>query len=85
MIINLHKEFIKRYKKLKPNEKRKFKERRNIFIKDEFDPILNNHSLKGKHQGYRSINVTGDLRVLYKKENDIVTFVIIDSHSNLYR
>lgn len=85
MIVHLHKNFKKHYKKLTESQKRKFKERRNLFIQDEFHPTLNNHPLRGKYQGYRSINVTGDLRAIFKREGDNVIFVAIDTHSNLYR
>lgn len=84
MKIKLHKNFKKQYKKLSESEKKKFKERRDLFLQDEFNPILNNHSLKGKYQGYRSINVTGDLRAIYKRETNVAIFVIIGSHSRLY-
>lgn len=84
MIILLHKNFKKSYRRLKKSQKNKFKERRNLFLQDEFNPILNNHALSGKYKGYRSINVTGDIRVVFKREDDTVVFVEIDSHSNLY-
>lgn len=84
MTIHLHKNFKKTYKKLTEPQKKKFKERRNLFMINEFDPILNNHALSGEYVGYRSINIAGDLRVLYKKNGDFVTFIKIDSHSNLY-
>jgi len=85
MRIKLHKDFLKQYQRLRGNEKKKFKERRTLFMQDEFDPSLNNHSLKGKYLGCRSINITGDLRVIYKRNtNDEVIFVTINSHSNLY-
>ena len=84
MRIKLHKNFEKGYKKLTQAEKKKFKERRNLFLQDEFNPILNNHALKGNYLGYRSINVTGDLRVIYKREENLAIFVAVDSHSNLY-
>jgi len=32
----------------------------------------------------RSINITGDLRVIYKKTKQSVVFVTIGTHSNLY-
>ena len=85
MKIALHKNFEKGYRKLTEGQKKKFKERRNLFIQDQFNPILNNHSLKGKYLGHRSINVTGDLRVIYKKDQENVIFITIDSHSNLYK
>lgn len=93
MKIKLHKNFVKQYQKLRMKLKIKFKERRDLFLQDEFNPILNNHLLKGKYLGCRSINITGDLRVIYKqslsakagkKDNKVIIFVTIDSHSNLY-
>ncbi|OGM02186.1 hypothetical protein A2115_01595 [Candidatus Woesebacteria bacterium GWA1_41_8] len=84
MKIKLHRNFEKGYKKLNTGERHKFKERRDLFLLDEFNPILNNHPLKGRYQGYRSINVTGDLRIIYRPEGEVAIFVAIDIHSNLY-
>lgn len=84
MNIRLHKKFSKGYNKLTNSQKKKFKERRNLFLQDEFNPILNNHALTGKYKGYRSINVGGDLRAIFKQERDMVLFTIIGSHSKLY-
>lgn len=84
MRIKLHKNFLKQYQRLRENEKKRLKERRDLFLQDEFNPILNNHSLNGKYLGYRSINITGDLRVIFRKTSQEVIFVTIDSHSNLY-
>jgi len=85
MKVVFHKNFDKQYSKLRVSEKEQFKERRDIFLKEEFNPILHNHSLKGKYKGYRSINISGDLRAVYKYLNqDTIIFVAIDSHSNLY-
>ena len=85
MILSSNKSFKKDYQRLSPKTIKKFKQRILLFRQDEFNEILNNHSLSGKYQGYRSINVTGDLRAIYKKEGQTVIFVAIDSHSNLYR
>jgi len=84
MVITYHKKFVKQSKNLPSKIKEKLTQRLKIFGQDEHNSILNNHSLAGKYQGYRSINITGDLRALYQKEGNIVTFVSIDSHSNLY-
>ncbi|MDO8503822.1 MAG: type II toxin-antitoxin system mRNA interferase toxin, RelE/StbE family [bacterium] len=85
MMIRLHRNFLKQYKKLNKQEKNRFKERRNLFLLDKFNPLLNNHSLKGKYLGLRSINITGDLRVIYKYQSgEVIIFVAIDTHSNLY-
>ena len=70
--------------KLTLQQKNKLTERLKLFSQNELNPVLNNHSLRGKFQGHRSINITGDLRALYKKEGKDIMFVAIDSHSNLY-
>lgn len=84
MVINYHKDFVKSSKRLIVREKEKLIQRLKLFGQDEFDPVLNNHALKGKYLGYRSINITGDLRAIYKKNSTEVIFVALDSHSNLY-
>ena len=84
MIIDFHKDFTKDFKKISPKIKKKFQEKLVLFEKDEFDPVLNNHALKGKWLGYRSINVTGDIRAVFKRDTESALFAAIDSHSNLY-
>lgn len=85
MKVCFHKNFDKQYKKLRQAQKDKVQERLVLFLKDPFNPILGNHPLKGRYTGYRSINITGDLRTVYKfiSEQECV-FVVIDTHSNLY-
>ena len=80
-----HKDFVKAFKKLTRIQQNKFYGRLKIFVEDEYNPVLNNHGLKGNYRGFRSINIKGDLRAVYKKEaQETVIFVDIDSHSNLY-
>ncbi len=86
MRIFFHKDFEKGYKKLPPQEQKRFDERLIVFVQDPFDQILRNHPLRGKLKGYRSVNITSDLRAIYKFQgNDEFIFVVIDSHSNLYK
>lgn len=86
MRVRFHKNFEKQYKKLRENEQSRVRDRLSLFLRDEFDPILNNHPLAGKYKGYRSINITGDLRTLYKYQNpSVCVFVTINTHSNLYK
>ncbi len=85
MRIIFKKSFIKQYKKLPSKIKQKVQERNVLFGKDRYNPIFNNHTLQGKYMGYRSISVSGDLRIIYKSlDTDIVLFVEIGTHSNLY-
>lgn len=85
MIIDFHRNFKKDLNKLPPSCKEQLYERMNIFSKDPFHPILNNHQLHGKLKNMRSINVTGDIRAIYEQVNkNKVLFLIITSHSKLY-
>ncbi len=84
--IIFHRDFEKKYIKLSQKDKQRIKERIRIFKEDIFNPILNNHPLEGKYKGYRSINITGDLRIIYKLQNiNVIIFVAINNHSNLYK
>ncbi len=85
MRIRFHKNFDKQYKRLKEKQKKKVQEQLVLFLEDPFYPVLGNHPLKGKYKGYRSINISGDLRAVYKfiSEHESI-FVAIDTHSNLY-
>jgi mRNA-degrading endonuclease YafQ of YafQ-DinJ toxin-antitoxin module len=86
MQIILHKKFIKNFTKLRYEEKQKFKERRNLFQNNPFDPILKNHAVDAVYPGWRSINVTGDIRALYEEINEgVVVFMKIGTHSQLYK
>jgi len=85
MKIRFHKNFKKQYKKLKKKEQKKVQERLELFLENPFNTRLNNHPLKGKYTDYRSINITGDLRAIYKfVSDDECIFVVVDTHSNLY-
>ena len=79
------KNFQKQYYNLPIKIQNKFDERLTIWQQDPLAPNLHDHALIGKYQGYRSINITGDIRALYtKKGSTIVIFGFIGSHSQLY-
>lgn len=83
--ILLHKHFEKQYSKLPPKTKDAFRERRNLFLENMHDPLLSIHELHGDRKGYRSFNVTGDIRVIYKEvKRNVFLFVNIGTHGELY-
>ena len=83
--IEFTKDFEKQLKKLRPGYKRKFYERLRLFEDDPYAKILRNHILKGKYTGFRSIDITGDLRALYYMDGEkVVIFAFIGTHSQLY-
>ena len=84
--IDFTKSFIKQFEKLRENQKNRFYERLELFKKNPHDRVLRDHALKGKYKGYRSIDIEGDLRALYYVKDDVVIlFAFIGSHSQLYR
>ncbi|HTE57111.1 MAG TPA: type II toxin-antitoxin system RelE/ParE family toxin [Verrucomicrobiae bacterium] len=83
--INFTKTFRGQFKLLKPRQQERFYERLELFKKDPQARVLRDHALKGKYIGYRSIDIQGDLRALYYvKDDTIVIFALIGSHSQLY-
>lgn len=87
MQINFSGKFIKMLAKAPVKIQKAFNERLDIFLRDQFCPILNNHQLAGKYKEFRSINITGDWRAIFKefKNNDSVVFYLIGTHSGLYK
>ncbi len=80
----LHRNFEKSYSKQPTVVKKALIERRNLLLIDWQHPLLNNHSLQGKWAGYRSINITGDIRAVFRPEGFFAIFVEIGTHSQLY-
>ena len=80
-----HKSFRKQFDKLPLKIQDKFGERLDMFLQNQFHPLLDNHSLTGEYEGCRSINITGNIRAIFylKTESDIV-FINIGSHPELY-
>ena len=76
--------FAKQLNKQTLKIKKQVKIKIEIFIEDEFNPLLNNHKLHGDYKEFRSINSTGDIRIVYKKvEKKVYLFSAIVSHSEL--
>ena len=84
MILDFSKKFRKRLLKQSPAVQKRFEQRFELFLADPFHPILRNHFLHGTFDGYRSINITGDVRAVFKQNEHTILFVEIGSHSELY-
>jgi addiction module RelE/StbE family toxin len=77
--------FVKQYQNLPPKIQAKFDARLRLWLVDRANPQLRVHPLKGSKKGYWSLSISGDLRALYYFENeDLVVFVLIGTHSQLY-
>lgn len=79
------KQFEKSFKKLSGSAREKAIARFTIFIANEYDYQLDNHALVGDWTGYRSIDITGNIRAVYIIEKrNIARFVAIGTHAQLY-
>jgi len=79
------KNFEKKVVKLSMPIKSAVVERLRLFAEDQFHALLNNHALHGQQKHFRSINITGDYRLIYEQyDADTVRLIDIDTHSNLY-
>ncbi len=85
MIFISSRRFEKSYKKLDKNIREKFKIRKDLFIQNPIDPILNIHKLSGEYDGMWSFNVIGNYRTIFdKRENEVMVFIDIGTHPELF-
>lgn len=85
MYINRSRRFKKQYKKLPKNIQTKADIRILLFASDPFNEILQNHSLSGEYSYCRSINLTGDYRIIYEENDGFIDFLLIGTHGELYK
>ncbi len=86
MRIDYSQRFIKQLKKCPYEVQIAFRKRLEMFLAEPNHPFLHNHALAGSLKGYRSINITGDWRVLFCEieESNGVRFEMMGTHSELY-
>lgn len=88
MKIEYKKSYRKSFSKLDKRIKEKAIERIAIFIRNPFEPILNNHALIWNLQWKRSINITWDYRAIFIEHSnwtyEFVEFTDFWTHSQLY-
>ncbi|MCX6712461.1 MAG: type II toxin-antitoxin system mRNA interferase toxin, RelE/StbE family [Candidatus Vogelbacteria bacterium] len=82
--VSFSRNFKKKLKNLSKKTRLQFYERLGIFVIDKYNPILKNHQLNGDYEGSRSINIAGDLRAIFDDYGDIVIFINIGDHHQLY-
>lgn len=87
MQIEYSRRFVKELRKAPLKIQIAFRDRLTLFIENRNFSILNNHSLVGEIKNCRSINITGDWRAIYEElENgDVIFFIMLGTHSQLYK
>ena len=68
MDIRIKRKFAKQNEKAPKQVQQALDQRLIFFQQNPFHPLLNNHALTGKYKGFRSINISGDWRALYKEK-----------------
>jgi addiction module RelE/StbE family toxin len=84
MEIEFSKEFKKQYKKLPQKIQAKFDERLHLFIENPNHPLLHLHTLTGADYPIETINVTSDYRAQFLRTANLISFIRIGTHSQLY-
>lgn len=80
-----HPVFEKRLARLPKTIRTALADRLELFLADPRHPLLNDHGLSGERRGFRSINVTGDWRLIYKNlDKETILLVEIGTHHDLY-
>lgn len=77
--------FKRQFGKLPPKLQDRVQERLTLLIADESNPLLNDHKLGPPYETYRSINITGDYRLVYKRINTNTYYLrAVGTHHQLY-
>ena len=84
MEVKFHRNFRKKIKKMPLKIQEGFYARLDLFLRDKFNRVLNNHSVDKAFPNCKSINVSGDYRAIFEEQGDTVIFVTIGTHSELY-
>jgi len=79
--------FLTTVKKANVRIRKSLKERIDLFSKDPHNPQLNNHPLRDKYQGYRSIDITSNWRAIYEEalvgSEAVAYFIALGTHKEL--
>lgn len=88
MKVQLAPKLIAKVKKQDVRIRKSFKIAISLFSKDSDYLGLNNHSLNKEWEGFRSIDVTSDLRAVYQEisetDETFAYFVDLGTHDELY-
>ena len=89
MRIEFKKKFQKSYRKLDVKRRRLFQEKLSVFIENPSDKNLRNHALTWDYIWYRSINISWDMRAIFRgswnTEYEFIEFYDIGTYAKLYK
>jgi len=82
--VSVSSRFLRRAKKLKEPQASMLRAALMRFAADPKDPLLRLHKLRGDLDAYWAFSVAGDLRVLFRWDDDAAFLVNIGSHDEVY-
>ncbi len=88
MTINYGSNFLKKLKKYKSEDGKRYKRilvRIELFGNDIKHPSLRIHKLSGKYGDYWSFSIEQDLRIIYYYTEKGIVFVNIGNHREVYK
>ena len=82
-------EFLDKLKSIDVRVRKSAKKKLQMFSRNPDEPELNNHALRDKYAGCRSIDITADYRAIYVEksvvnEEVVVYFFLFGTHKELY-
>ncbi|EAH5673603.1 type II toxin-antitoxin system YafQ family toxin [Campylobacter jejuni] len=84
--IYYHKDFIKAYKKISDEERKITDE---VIVKlsndENLEPKYKDHQLKGVLKDFRECHIFGDLVIIYKRDDKILSLYRIGRHQDLFK
>jgi addiction module RelE/StbE family toxin len=84
MVVRTSKKFDKKFVRLTQSIQEVCLDRIDLYMEDSRHPLLHNHSLLGEYSGLRSINITGDYRLIFEIiDAETIQLVDLDTHHNL--
>ncbi|MFZ2500906.1 MAG: type II toxin-antitoxin system mRNA interferase toxin, RelE/StbE family [Minisyncoccia bacterium] len=85
MEFDRHPIFKRQWQKLSQKLQAKTQDRLLLLSLNEYNEVLNNHKLHPPFDAYRSINITGDLRLVYRRTDSRTLYLrAIGTHHQLY-
>ncbi len=89
MKVQLAPKLINKLKKQDVRIRKSFKKAIDLFSEDPTNSALDNHELHREWEGFKSIDLTADLRAIYKEDREgdqpVAYFVAFGTHEELYK
>jgi mRNA interferase YafQ len=76
--------FLRKARKLKPPRDELLRAALTRFASDPHDPLLRTHKPKGDVGDYWAFSVDDDLRVLFRRDGDVLFLVSLGTHDEVY-